>query len=453
MLEFAVSAVAFIVAIALLIAVHEYGHFIVARKLGVRVEKFSVGFGPGLFSWHSRDGEVEYVIAAIPLGGYVKMLGENPDPEQDEMLATLPEAEQARAFARQPVWKRAAIAAAGPLFNFVFAIVVYMAIAWIGQPVTPAVVGHVTAGSLAERAGITTGDRIVAANGQKIHAWQQLEEQLRDAAGDDAMLRIERDTQVMTVNMHIPLPEKDVLLTNMASDVLGFSAGERVFANAIVKDSPAARGGLKKGDEIVQVDNHTVDDARMLVRYIESHAGQPIILGVLRDGLRMNLTVTPHAVGQPAVGRMGVHLAMRSMQQPVIYRMGVAEGISYGFSRSWEMTSLTVEVLAKMVVNAISPSNIGGPIAIAQMAGKTAEVGLVPYLLFLALISINLGVLNLLPVPILDGGHLAYLSLEALRGKPLSPAMMEKTQIVGVLLIAALMVFAFYNDIARFLKG
>ncbi len=453
MIEFLTAAAAFIVAIALLIAIHEFGHFIVARKLGVRVEKFSVGFGPSLFSWYSRDGEVEYIIAAIPLGGYVKMLGENPDEQSDDATSKLSEDELQRAFHVQAVWKRAAIAVAGPLFNFIFAIIAYMIVAWAGQQVIPPMVGHITPDSIAEQAGVLPGDVISQVNQQPVYAWQHIEEALKETVGRPLTLDIDRAGMPIQLHMDVPTPEKDALLSNIGYALIGFGAGQRVFAKRITPDSPAAQAGLKDGDEIIRMGEYTVDDVRSLIHYVQSHAGKAITLGVMRGNLKMNVQITPRADKNTQKGRMGVLLSAQNIQTPVIYRMGVFEGMAYGFTRTWDMTALTLEVLGKMMVNAISPSNLGGPIAIAQMAGQTAEYGVIPYLLFLALISVNLGVLNLLPVPILDGGHLTYLSIEALRGRPLSTATMEKTQLVGVLMIAALMIFAFYNDIARFLQG
>ncbi|MDQ6979290.1 MAG: RIP metalloprotease RseP [Mariprofundaceae bacterium] len=453
MIEFLTDTVAFIVAIALLIAIHEYGHFIVARKLGIKVEKFSVGFGPSLFSWRSRDGEVEYILAAIPLGGYVKMLGENPEEQKEEATTALKAADLARAFHVQPVWKRAAVAVAGPLFNFLFAIFLYIMIGWSGQQVIPPVVGHINVDSLAEHAGVQIGDVITGVNGKPIHAWQHVEEALKPAVGKEVQIDLARDGRDLQVHMALPLPKQDALLSNIGESLVGFSSGQRVFVASVVKDSPADRGGLKNGDEMVRLDHEVVDDVRSLIHYVQQHAGTAVTMGVLRGDLQMNVQITPKADSKTGLGRMGVVLNARSIQAPVHYRMGLFEGVSYGFTRTWDMTAMTLEVLGKMVVNTISPSNLGGPIAIAQMAGQTVAYGLIPYLLFLALISVNLGVLNLLPVPILDGGHLTYLGLEAVRGRPLSPETMEKTQVVGVLLIAALMIFAFYNDIARFLQG
>jgi len=447
------TLLSFVVAIALLVAVHEFGHFIVAIKLGIKVEKFSIGFGPALLSWHGKQSGVEYVIAAIPLGGYVKMLGENLEEQGEAQEQKLSPEELARAFHVQPVWKRAAVAAAGPVFNFLFAIVVYMGVAWLGQPVMPAMIGSVAAGSVAEQVGLQVNDRIVQVNHQPVHAWSQFEEMLKSSVGHDVALTLERAGHEVHVQVPIHQGAQDALLMNVASDVLGVDLGTQVFVDRVVADSPAERSGLKSGDEFVQVDGQDLMDVRQLIRAIQSHAGQPLSLGVLRDGMLLQLQLTPRSDNQHGVGKAGVHLVSKPVHKSEIYRMGVWDGVVYGFQRTYEMTVLTAQVMGKMVTAAISPENLGGPIAIAQLAGRTADLGLVAFLTFLALISVNLGVLNLLPVPILDGGHLVYLALEKLRGKPLSMVVMERTQMVGVLLIGMLMVFAFYNDVMRLFRG
>ena len=454
MMELLHTTLAFVAAIALLIAVHEYGHFSVARKLGIRVEKFSIGFGPALFSWRSMDGEVEYVIAAFPLGGYVKMLGENPDEQGGEQGAAQPlsEAEQQRAFHLQPVWKRAAVAAAGPGFNFLFAIVAYMVVGWMGQSVLPPVVGFVAPVSIAEQAGIEAGDRIVAVDGAAVHAWQQLEERLKPAVGHDVTLRLQRDGAARTLHLSLPAQAKDPLLMDVADQVLGINPGLVVRIADVVKDSPAMRAGLQRGDVIQQVGGVPVSRVSQFIEQVKQHPGQPLSLVVQRGEMVLQLSVTPGSDAQHQ-GRVGVRLASAPLHGMERYRMGVIEGALYGFTRTWEMTTMTLSVFGKMVTSSISADNLGGPIAIAQLAGRTAELGLVYFIGFLALISVNLGVLNLLPVPILDGGLLFFLGLEKLRGRPLSPKALETMQMIGLVLILSLMVFAFYNDISRLFRG
>ncbi|MDQ6992102.1 MAG: RIP metalloprotease RseP [Mariprofundus sp.] len=452
MIEIIHSSLAFVVAIALLIAVHEYGHFIVARKLGIRVEKFSVGFGPALFSWRSRDQEVLYVIAAIPLGGYVKMLGENLDEQGEEQQHQLSGDERARAFNLQPVWKRAAVAVAGPVFNFIFAVFAYMVIAWLGQSVLPTIVGHVSSASVAEQAGLQVGDRVLAVNQQSVHSWQQMEEKLKAHVGDQAELSIKRDEQRLLLRMALPVQQQDPLLLNVSESVLGFDPGLTITVDEVMMGSPAERAGLKKGDLIRQLDGRQVVNVNQFIQLIKAKEGRDIAMVVKRGETRLQLQVTPLIDDQQRV-RIGVRLASHALHGVELYRMGLVDGLGYGFTRTWEMAAMTLSVFGKMVTAAISPDNLGGPIAIAQLAGKTAELGLVYFIGFLALISVNLGVLNLLPVPILDGGMLVYLGLEKITGRPLPPRFLEVTQMIGLVLIAGLMIFAFYNDISRLFRG
>ena len=443
----------FIIAIALLIAVHEYGHFITARRLGIKVEKFSIGFGPALVSWRSSDGEVEYVIAAIPLGGFVKMLGENPAEQDDAAKAQLSAADRARAFDAQPVWKRAAVAVAGPLFNFLFAIVAYTLIAWIGQQVYPPLVGYVAAKSVAAQAGVMANDRIVRLGDEEIHSWHELEMGLKNRVGSATLVTVERGGSRLQLPLTIPGGDKDALLVDVASDRLGIGLAVEVTISGVMAGQPAAAAGVRPGDRVVAANGHPVRSVGDLVDAIHHSAGKPVTLTLRRAKAATRTVEVQPTAGKDGVWRIGVQLSVAPKVATEQYRMGVMAGIGYGLGQTWSVTVLTWQVLTKMVSAAISPNNLGGPIAIAKMAGKSAELGLVPFLAFLALISVNLGVLNLLPVPVLDGGHLAYLALEKLRGKPLSPAMMEKTQTVGAVLIAALMLFAFYNDIARWLRG
>lgn len=442
------TTLSFIVAIALLIAVHEYGHFSVARRVGIKVEKFSIGFGPALFSWRSRDGEVLFVIAAIPLGGYVKMLGENSDEQSQE----LSEADRARAFNCQPIWKRAAVAAAGPTYNFLFAIVTYMLVAWLGQSVLPPTVGYVAPASIAEQAGIQIGDRATQVGSREVYSWQQMEELLKSSVGDSTTLYVERDERVLPLDLKIPTQDKDALLLDVADEVLGFNPGLIIAVDEVTPASAAERADLQKGDIIEQVNGIVIGGVDQFISQVQKHADESLSMVVKRDRTILNLTVTPVA-DQNQQGKLGIRLASHSMHGTEIYRMGLLDGIQYGFVRTWDMTLLTLSVFGKMVTSVISPDNLGGPIAIAQLAGKTADLGLVYFLSFLALISVNLGVLNLLPIPILDGGLLVYLGLEKLRGKPLSPRFLEMTQVVGLALIVMLMVFAFYNDLSRLFRG
>lgn len=419
--------------------------------MGIRVEKFSIGFGPALFSWRSRDKEVLYVIAAIPLGGYVKMLGENPD-EQGSDAAPLSEEMLKRAYHMQPIWKRAAVAVAGPLYNFLFAIAAYMVVGWLGQSVLPAKVGYIAPSSLAEQVGMQVGDRILMVDDQEVASWTQFEERLKRSVGHEVSLKLKRDEQQLVVHAPLAEQEKDALLIDVATTVLGVTPGLILRVDDVMADSPAEQAGLHAGDVVEQVNGEVVTNIMQFIAQVQAHAGQRISVIVKRDGTLLQLELLPKAE-HGKKGRIGVRLSTRSIYGLEHYSMGFTSGVAYGFERTWEMTVLTLGVFTKMVTSAISPENLGGPIAIAQMAGKTADMGLVYFIGFLALISVNLGVLNLLPVPILDGGHLAYLGLEKLYGKPLSERFLELSQMLGLVLIVSLMVFAFYNDISRLFRG
>ncbi len=445
------TTLAFIVAIAALIAIHEYGHFIVARKLGVKVEKFSIGFGPALFSWPSRDGEVTYVIAAIPLGGYVKMFGENAS-DLSAQKHLISEKDHKRAFDAQPVWVRAAIAAAGPAFNFMFAIVAYMIIAWVGQDVVPPVVGEVYQASRAQSVGIRPGDRVLRIDDRTVHSWQEMEETLKQAVGHTVMVEVRRGDARQRLRLTVPQAEQDPMMVNVADELVGISPDVRLVVDTVMPDMPAANAGLHGGDVIREVEGLPVNNIRKFIHIIQSHNGDPVSIGVQRDNTMLRFSVAPKEDDKGHV-RIGVRLSTQANYELETYRMGMVSGLVYGFARTWDMTVMTLQVIGKMISSSISAENLGGPIAIAQLAGKTAQLGMISFLSFLALISVNLAVLNLLPVPVLDGGHLLYLAIERIRGKPLSTSVMEWTQAIGVFMIAALMIFAFYNDLARLFRG
>ncbi|MDQ7002787.1 MAG: RIP metalloprotease RseP [Ghiorsea sp.] len=454
MLETIHTTLYFVAAIVMLIGFHEYGHFIVARKLGIKVEKFSIGFGPSLLSWRGKDGEVEYVIGAIPLGGYVKMLGENPyeQLEENEDRIVLSEEDKKRAFNNQPVWKRAAVAVAGPGFNFIFAIMAYMLVGWMGHQVLPAVIGSVNPNSEAEHQGLLVGDRVVAVDDSDITSWQAFEEKLKLNVGGEHVLSIERDGQNITVPVYLSHPEKDAFLSNVAEEVLGLGLGLDILIQEVMPDSPAEKALLQAGDQILAVNDEPIKSVHGLIEVIGQHAGKVVQLQVQRGNTQLQLAVTPKGNGAGR-GLIGVRLSAKPWAEPEWQRKGIWEGAVYGFVRTWEVTVMTGEMFKRMVSSSISADNLGGPIAIAQMAGNTADRGLVYFIMFLAFFSVNLAILNLLPIPVLDGGMLVFLAIEQLRGKALSPEMQMRFQMVGMLFIMTLMLFAFYNDIMRLFRG
>ena len=275
---------------------------------------------------------------------------------------------------------------------------------------------------------------------------------LKNSAGHTAQVTVKRDEQDVVLQIDVPQPEKDPLLLDMANEVLGFNPGLVVKVDDVLTSSPADKAGLRSGDVIRKVNGEAVSNVRQFIEQVKANAGQTVAVVVKRGQTLLELNVVP-GIDKSEQVRIGVRLASQTVHGTELYRLGFWDGMAYGFTRTWEMTGLTLQVFGKMVTASISPDNLGGPIAIAQLAGKTAELGLVYFLSFLALISVNLGVLNLLPIPILDGGLLVYLGFEKLRGKPLSSKMLEISQMAGLSLIIALMVFAFYNDLSRLFRG
>jgi regulator of sigma E protease len=438
----------FVVAIGVLITVHEYGHFWVARRVGVKVLKFSVGFGPALLSRRGKDG-VEYVLAALPLGGYVKMAGEAPGEESD-----LPPEERHRAYNNKPVPQRMAVASAGPIMNFLFAAVVFVVVYLIGVQGLAPRVGFVAPDSPAAVAELRQGDEIQAVNGQAVQSWNEVRLALMNAAidGEAVTLRVGDGGSDREVRLDLAGAGGGDMQSGFLYERVGLGAYQPVSVAEVVADSPAAQAGLQSGDHIVAVDGEAIGSWRRFLEVVRSHPGQAMQLVVERDGERRNLEVVPEAVtgaeGQE-MGRIGMRPAPIPESLQVTVRYGPIGAIGQGLAKTGELLWLTIEMLGRMVTGSVSSDNLGGPIAIAQFAGQSAEAGLVPFLWFLGMISLSLGFLNLLPIPVLDGGHLLFQAIEGLRGRPLSEETMMRWQQVGVMVLLAVMAFAFYNDIQR----
>ena len=447
------SILAFVVAIALLVAIHEFGHFWVARKLGFKVLRFSIGFGKPLWLHRGRDG-VEYAIAAVPLGGFVRMLDEREGPVAPEQLA--------QAYNRQPVWKRALVLVAGPGANLLAAVLIYWVMLLVGVPGVRPLVGEVAAESPAAAAGLRAQDEFVAVGGRATPTWESTALALLDAvlAGETSVelaLRDEHGNPRLTrLALDDPrgLTEPGALLERLGlqpwAPTLAPILGEVDAAGA------AARAGLRSGDRIETLEGAPVADWRELVTLVQARPGERLRFGVLRGGERLEIEVLVAAAdleGRP-IGRVGVRPfvpeglfdRLRSVQ-----RFGPLEAVPEAVERTVDLSVLTLRMLWRMLTGDASLSNISGPINIAQYAGVTAAIGVVAFLGFLAVISVSLGVLNLLPIPVLDGGQLVFLAAEQATGRPVSPAVEAVGQQLGVLLLVALMGLAFYNDIARLL--
>jgi len=449
-MELLTSILAFVVAIGVLVTVHEFGHFWVARRLGMKVLRFSVGFGKPLYSRYGRDG-TEYAVAAIPLGGYVKLL--------DEREGEVPEEERHLAFNRQPVWARSAVLAAGPGFNFVFALLAYWLIFVIGFAAIKPLVGEVQPDSPAAAAGLQPKDEIVAVDGARTQTWDEalMEIVASGLGGNKVPLTVktpEGDVGQRTLDFkNSPAlgEQQDVL------QVIGVRPWMPTLAPVVGDVSsgdPAAAAGLESGDHIVSADGHPIDSWESLVRFVRERPGKQVKLEIERGGNRRPVTVTlgSRETETGTIGLLGVTPKVpKGLYDEVRHevRYGPLKALGQSAAATWNATSLTVRMLWKMVVGEASVKNLSGPINIAQYAGQSASLGLTPFLRFLAIVSISLGVLNLLPVPVLDGGHLMYNAIEAVRGKPLSEAAQGVGQQVGLALLVMLMGLAFYNDLLR----
>jgi regulator of sigma E protease len=447
------TVLAFVVAISVLVVVHEFGHYWVARRMGVKVLRFSLGFGKPLWARRFGRDKTEWVIAAIPLGGYVKML--------DEREAKVAKRDLTRAFNRQPISKRVAIVLAGPLFNFIFAILAYSILYMAGIDGLRPVVGQVTENSPAQLAGFHVGDELLSVDEYKIQSWEQRRLYLYEKALDRATVRITvRDKNRVT-------QERILDLSSLSAADVGAGLLERRIGlfpllpepepviGSLDEHGAAAQVGLKTGDRIVAVDGRPVFSWQALVAVISTHAEQVLLLQVERHGVTQEFRVTPQAVesGGQRIGRIGVGVQRPELpaDMRVLIRETPFSALVEGIDTTWRMSALTLKMLAKMVMLEISTETISGPLTIAQYAGASAQLGFDRFIQFLAVVSISLGVLNLLPVPVLDGGHLLIYLIEGIQGKPLSETVLHWGQQIGFALLMALMALAFYNDFMRIL--
>jgi regulator of sigma E protease len=444
------TLVAFVVVIGILILIHELGHFVVARLCGVGVERFSIGFGPVLLRW--RGGETEYCLSAIPMGGYVKMMGEESPLEGGAAAAYDPE----KAFALKPLAARFLIVFAGPGMNFVLAALIFgVVLATVGRPVWPAVVGRVAEGGPAAAAGLRTGDLVTRVDGRAVSHWEDLDRAVAGSRGRALALAVQRAGAEQTVTVtprHTTLRDP---IFREPSEAWELGAGPKLTPQigSVNPGSPAEKAGLRAGDLVAAVAGEPVFTPDELMQSIQKRGGQTFDLTIEREGRALTLAVTATSVkekgaaGQEAeIGRIGVGIVTRVVRYEA-YNPLVAAG--YGWVRAWEMTVLTAKGLWKVASRQIDSSNIGGPIQIASEAGRQAKEGVASLALFTAIISVNLALLNLLPVPMLDGGHLFFFVIEAILGRPLSLKKREWAQQLGFVLLMLLMVYALYNDLVR----
>jgi len=436
------TLIAFAVALGILITFHEFGHYWVARRCGVRVLRFSVGFGPVLAKRTDRHG-TEWAISAIPLGGYVKMQDE-PDPERGERGI-------AEAFQSQSVYRRIAIVAAGPLFNLILAVALYAGLNMAGTREPAAVIGPPPVGTPAYAAGLNAGDRIIGINHVAIQSWGQLRWEIMQRMSEGGTAEIETEssgikrTRVITLPQVLDPPKDDPM---KAAD-LSLNT-KKPLINSVVNGGAAQAAGLRAGDLIVAIPGLRDPTIKDVIDYIQRHPGVSVELTIERDQSRIPVVVVPQSeqsdAGQP-VGRIGVRLGAEIEQ--TLVRYGPLESIWNGVVKTWDTAWFSVRMMGRMIMGEVSVKNISGPVTIADYAGQTARIGLAAYIGFLALVSVSLGVLNLLPIPMLDGGHLLYYLIEIVKGSPPSQQWIAIGQRAGAGLLAGLMVLALFNDLTR----
>jgi regulator of sigma E protease len=452
------TVVAFVVALALLIAVHEYGHYRVAVACGVKVLKFSIGFGKTIFSWKRKGSETEFVVGMLPLGGFVKML--------DEREAPVPADQKHLAFNTQPLRKRVAIVAAGPIANLVLAVFLYSVVNWIGVQEAKAVLASPVEGSVAQRAGLLGGEHVLQAGfvDEELRPVRSMEDLrwlvTRGALnGQNVRLTVAKAQGASTREVVLDLEPLDVSEVDaQLFQKIGITGPwSKPIMGDMQADSAAKRAGLQVGDVVTKIDNVDVVDGQQLRQLIRESVtikeGQTQALTknwtVLRDGQSINIPVTADvkAEGSRQIGRIGAFVG--TLPEMVTVRYGLLDGLQAGAVKTWDISVLTLKMMGKMLIGQASVKNLSGPLTIADYAGKSASLGLTPYLVFLALISVSLGVLNLLPLPVLDGGHLLYYLWEGVTGKAVSELWTERLQRGGVAVLFSMMFIALYNDVTR----
>jgi len=449
------KVLAFIIALGVLIVVHEYGHYLAARLCNVRVLRFSVGFGRSLVTWRLGRDATEWTIAAIPFGGYVKMLDEREAPVDAKDLH--------RAFNRQSVGRRFLIVVAGPLFNFLFAIAVYAGLYMHGLPEARPVIAAPAAGTLAQLAGFAAGDTVRSIEAEPIATWQDLRWRVLQGALQRELLRFEVLGSGGNLSMHA-LDLRGFPSADVESDTLE-RIGLRLYRppldpviGRVVAGGAAERAGLLAGDRVRQAGGAPIADWEQLVRAIRERPGVILPLVVERGGVERNIEVATDAANENGarIGRIGVapFIPLGDTERILIrVSHGPIDSVAKAVVKTWDISVFSLKMLGKMLVGDVSWKHLSGPVTIADYAGQSAQMGWLSFATFLALISISLGVLNLLPIPLLDGGHLMYYAVEIVKGSPVSERAMEFGQRVGLTLLFVIMAFALYNDLNRVLSG
>ncbi len=450
MFEILYSLGAFLLAISLLVAIHEFGHFWVARSLGVKILRFSIGFGKPLWKKTFGKDQTEFVIASLPLGGYVKML--------DGREGDVPEAEAHRAFDQQSIRTRFAIVFAGPAFNFIFALFAYWMMFIIGIHGVAPIIGEVQKGSPAAQAGLATGQKILTIDGKKTPIWDVALESLLPVMVDRDNVKMTLESkggQIFTTELDLS-QSKQGLEPGKLFEILGFSPWReqlKAIVGRVLEDSAAAKAGLQKKDRIIRVDDKAINNWTDLVNTISARPNQNLLLRIKRKGTELDVPVHTMSAKYDGktIGRLGIGPYVSDANR-VLYRYGMFSAVGHAWDKCWSNAWLTLKMLSKIISGEISVKNLSGPLNIAIYAGHSASAGLARFLDFLAVVSISLGILNLLPVPVLDGGHLMFYLIEAVKGSPVSEKIEIIGQQIGVAALVLLMSLALYNDIVRLLS-
>ncbi len=443
--------VAAILLLGPLIAIHEFGHYFVARKLGVKVQVYSIGFGPTLIKWKSKKSGIQYQLSALPFGGYVKML--------DEREGNVAEEDLPQAFNRQSPWKRIAIVAAGPLINLVFAIVLFWILFLPSQEQLNTRVGKIFPGTPAAAVQMQTGDKITAIDGTPVSTWEKLNYAIVDRAGETGVIQVQVERQGQLQQFSLPIQNFLKDQSKFPLETLGFIPYRPQIPAVVTKlseDGAAIRQGIKEGDKIVAIDGIKMKDWFDVVEIVQASPEKLLKIDVLRNGEIKQLDVMPQGqrdnMGN-VIGMLGVQSTPGKVTIPDEYKQTIqynpAQALMMAVDKTGQISGMILNSMAKMVRGLIGLDNLSGPITIAKVAGQSAEMGWQTFISFMALMSISLGILNLLPIPMLDGGHLVYYFIEAIRGKPVS----EQIQIfglkIGMVLLGSMMLLALFNDFMR----